>query len=385
MSGTDFTASVDMRRDVLLEDSTLREGEQSPGVCFSLAEKVTIARLLCEIGVEAIEVGTPVMGGPEGDAIEALVAAGLPVRLIGWNRGRRSDLEASFACGLTAVHIGLPSSDHHIERAFKSTRAWVIEAIQELVGFAKEQGAWVSVSAEDVGRADLDFLEEYAKHVEQAGADRMRLSDTIGVLDPVRAEELFARLSSAVDIPLQAHMHNDIGLATANTLAAVRGGARQVHVTVNGLGERAGIAPIDEVVIGLERHLDVDPGIETSGLTRLARYVAEASGRPLPVNKPVTGSAIFTHESGIHVSGTLKAADAFEPFPAESVGGKTKFVIGKHSGRDAVQHLLAEGGIEAERQDLGPVTEAIRFEAVRRKRSLDPQEAIAIYQRVTEG
>jgi homocitrate synthase NifV len=371
--------------ELMLEDSTLREGEQSPGVCFDMEEKLTIARLLSEIGVEAMEVGTPVMGGPERDAIERLVAADLSMRLIGWNRGRRSDLEASFACGLKSVHIGLPASDHHIERKFNGTRAWVIETMQELVAFAKEEGVWVSVSAEDVGRADVDFLEEYARRVAAAGADRLRLSDTVGVLEPLRAERLFARISGAASIPVQAHMHNDFGLATANTLAAVRGGAKHVHVTVNGLGERAGIAPIDEVVMSLKRHLGVDLGIRTDGLTELAKYVATASRRPIPANKPVTGLAVFAHESGIHVDGTLKLADAFEPFPAASVGGETQILIGKHSGAGAVQHVLAAHGINTRRQDLGPVVEAIRYEAVQRKRSLAAEEAVAVYERVVRG
>jgi homocitrate synthase NifV len=369
-------------RGVLVEDTTLREGEQSPGVAFSPAEKLTIARLLAGIGIQAIEVGTPAMGGPEAEAIKALVAADLPLRLIGWNRGRRSDLEASFACGVDSVHIGLPSSDHHIEQKFKKTRAWVVETMQELVAFAKERGAWVSVSAEDVGRADVEFLVDYAKAAAAAGADRLRMSDTIGILNPFSARDLFAAVATNAGLPLQAHMHNDYGLATANTLAAVRGGAEHVHVTVNGLGERAGIAPIDEVVLGLARHENIDLPLATEGLLELSTYVAHASGRPIPANKPITGGSVFEHESGIHVDGVLAAPDAFEAFEPEAVGAERMIVIGKHSGSRAIQHVLAKAGIDVPRDDLALVVERVRYEATEKKRGLTAEEVLVLYRGV---
>jgi homocitrate synthase NifV len=370
------------KRRLMIEDSTLREGEQSPGVVFSVGEKVEIARLLVEVGVDAIEVGTPAMGGPELEAIERLVKEDLDLRLIGWNRGRRSDLEASLRCGLRAVHIGLPASDHHLEKKFGKSRDWVIETMQELVAFAKGEGAWVSVSAEDCGRADVEFLVEYARAVGEAGADRLRMSDTIGVLQPFTAREVFARVTEQAPLPVQAHMHNDYGLATANTLAAVVGGARHVHATVNGLGERAGIAPLDEVLMGLERHLGIDGGCRLDALLPVAQFVAEASRRPIPPNKPIVGRAIFEHESGIHVDGVLKVPDAFEPFMPEIVGAERRIVIGKHSGSSAIQHVLAEQGIEAEREKLAEVTEAVRYEAIRLKRPLAASDTVRVYESV---
>jgi homocitrate synthase NifV len=366
----------------LLEDTTLREGEQSPHVAFSLEEKLEIGRSLADLGIKALEVGTPAMGGPEREAIEALVSDGLDVRLIGWNRARQPDIEVSRECGLRAIHIGLPASDHHIERKFGRSREWVIETMRELVVYAKSVGLWVSVSAEDVGRADLGFIVEYAKEVQLAGADRLRLSDTVGVLTPFSARSVFERLSRAVEIPLQAHMHNDFGLATANTLAAVEGGAQHVHVTVNGLGERAGIAPLDEVALGLKLRLGRDVKIRLESLSGLCRYVARASGRPIPANKPITGSAIFEHESGIHVDGVLKVADAFEPFPPELVGGERRIVIGKHSGSGALRHVLATQGVDPDPERIGAALAAIRYEAVKRKRSISPAEVVEIYERV---
>jgi homocitrate synthase NifV len=366
----------------MIEDSTLREGEQSPGVVFAADEKVEIARLLSAVGVDAIEVGTPAMGGPELEAIERIVNEDLHLRLIGWNRGRRSDLEASFRSGLNSVHIGLPSSDHHLEKKFQKSREWVIETMAELVAFAKEEGAWVSVSAEDAGRADVDFLVEYAEAVGEAGADRLRMSDTIGVLQPFTAHALFERITREATIPVQAHMHNDFGLATANTLAAVSAGARHVHATVNGLGERAGIASLDEVLMGLERHLGIDHGCHLDELVSLAEFVARAAGRPIPANKPIVGRAMFEHESGIHVDGVLKVPDAFEPFAPELVGAQRRIVIGKHSGSSAIQHVLAGQGIDAPRDKLVEVTTAVRYEAIRLKRALEPEDTVRVYESV---
>ncbi len=371
-----------MKPGLLLEDSTLREGEQSPGVTFSGSDKLTIARMLADLGVGAIEVGTPAMGGPEREAILGLVKAKLPIRLIGWNRGNKSDLEASFACGLEAVHIGLPASDHHITRKFGRDRAWVISTMQELVAFAKGSGAWVSVSAEDVGRADVDFLREYALACQAAGADRMRVSDTIGLLTPDRVGSLVSRLTEDLTMPIQVHMHNDFGLATANTISGVLAGARHIHVTVNGLGERAGIASLDEVVMALKYRYGIDLGVRTEGLADLAAFVARAAGRPLPANKPITGSAIFQHESGIHVNGTLRLPDAFEPFPPELVGTDRSIVIGKHSGRAAIAHVLRQDRPDVDEDLLPAVLATVRLTAVKKRGALTPDELVAIYDRV---
>ncbi|HEY7417744.1 MAG TPA: homocitrate synthase [Ktedonobacteraceae bacterium] len=369
---------------ILLEDTTLREGEQTPGVAFTIEEKLAIARLLQQLGVLALEVGTPAMGGPEAEAIQALVNADLDVRLIGWNRGRRSDLDASFACGLKAVHIGLPASDHHIDKKFQRSREWVIATMQELVGYAKDHGAWVSVSAEDAGRADREFLIEYAHAVKSAGADRLRISDTIGVLDPFRTHDLVKQVVGEVGIPVQVHMHNDFGLATANTLAGVVAGAEHVHVTVNGLGERAGIAPLDEVVLGLHHHFGIDLGMHLDQIRPLCDYVAQVSQRPIPAGKPITGSAIFEHESGIHVDGVLKVPDAFEPFPPELIGAQRRIVIGKHTGTGALQHVLATQGIQASRESLEPLLEAVRYAATSQKRRLEAEDVVNIYRQVSE-
>lgn len=367
---------------IMIEDSTMREGEQSPGVVFSPQEKLELARRLEEVGVDAAEVGTPAMGGAEEEAIRGMVEAGLKIRLIGWNRGRIEDLEKSFACGLNSVHIGLPASDIHITGKFGRTREWVLGTMQELVQAAKARGAWVSVSAEDTGRTDLGFLVEYAQAVKAAGADRMRVSDTIGVMNPMSVERVFTTLVREVpDFAFQPHMHNDLGMATANTLTAVRCGARHLHATVNGLGDRAGIAALEEVALGLELHLGLPQQLRTEKLTSLCDYVARISGRPIPPNKAVTGRSMFEHESGIHVDGVLDRPDYFEAIPPEKVGGVRRIVLGKHSGSAAVRFALRQVGVEEPEDAVvsRTVTRA-REEAMRVRRELSFEEVRGLYE-----
>lgn len=368
---------------IMIEDSTMREGEQSPGVVFSPADKVELARRLEELGVDAAEVGTPAMGGAEEEAIRALVERRFKIRLIGWNRGRMEDLEKSFDCGLRSVHIGLPASDHHIQNKFHRTREWVLATMQELVGFAKRRGAWVSVSAEDVGRTDLGFLAEYAQAVRDAGADRMRVSDTIGIMNPVSVQQVFTTLTERVPgFPFQPHMHNDLGLATANTLTAVRCGAQHVHATVNGLGDRAGIAALEEVALGLEFHLGLPQKLATHKLTSLCEFVAAIAGRPIPRNKAVVGRAMFEHESGIHVDGILERADLFEAFAPEKVGGVRRIVLGKHSGSAAVRYALRQVGVDVADAFVADAVRGTREEAMKLRRELSFEEVRGVYDAV---
>ena len=345
----------------------------------SIEEKLEIAKRLVCANVKALEVGIPVMAGDEAEAIREILANIHGARLIGWNRGKMTDLERSFELGITSVHIGLPASDFHLERKFQTTRKWLLGAVSELVSFAKKNSAWVSVSAEDSGRADPNFLVEYVKHVEGSGADRIRISDTVGVLNPFSSYDLFKRLSTTVSIPIQAHLHNDFGLATANTVAAVTGGARHVHVTVDGMGERAGIASLEEIVLALERHLNVQTGIAKNQLCSLSQYVARAAGWNLSPNKAVVGSSVFEHESGIHVEGIMKLSETFEPFAPEVAGTKRRIVIGKHSGTAALEFALKQEGIVTNRKMLQPLLGTVRKTASEKKRALTFAEVASLF------
>lgn len=373
-----FFVMLTTQKELWLEDTTLREGEQSPGVSFTVEEKINIAKRLDEIGVSAIEVGTPIMGGKEKEAIKEILNLNLNAKIICWNRGKKEDIQESIDVGADSIHIGLPTSKNHLEKKFKKDKNWLITTMQELVAFAKSHGLWVSVSAEDSGRTDIEFLKEYVKAVNEAGADRIRCSDTVGVLDPFKSYELFSEVTSVSKIPIMAHMHNDFGLATANSLAAIKGGASHIHFTVNGLGERSGIAPIDEILINLIYKYN-NKQINSERIKELSEYVAQCSNRSIAMNKPVTGDMMFAHESGIHVDGVLKISDAFEPYPPEEVGGTRKIVIGKHSGTNAIKYVLEQNNISYNESYLPDTLKEVRNFSVDNKRSLTSEEVIKLY------
>lgn len=321
-------------------DCTLREGEQAAGVSFSPEEKLAVAVALDEAGVDQVEVGVPASGSAEARAAELVLAAGLRARVSTWNRCRREDVEASLACGARLLHVCLPVSDRHLARKLGWDRARALRELERVLGHARARGAEVTVGLEDASRADAGFVLAAARHAVALGALRVRLSDTVGVLDPLRAFALAARLLAA-GVEVEVHAHDDLGLATANTLAALQAGAAWASATVLGLGERAGTAPLEEVVmaarVALGRPVRVDPG----RLAALAELVARLARRPIPPGKAVVGAAAFTHRSGIHVDGVLKDPSLYEPFPPETVGGRRRFAIGKGAGR-AARRLAGE-------------------------------------------
>lgn len=346
---------------IVIEDTTLREGEQTPGVTFTEHQKRSIVEALAKAGVKYLEVGTPAMGSSEFRTIQTLTSEFSELTLIGWNRGVRADIDQTFEAGLTALHIGLPSSNLHIKEKFGREQNWVIETAAELIEYAKLQGAtFISVSAEDMGRADIEFLKRYARTLKTAGATRMRLSDTVGCLSPHKVAKIVATLKQEVDMDIQLHMHNDLNLGLANVLSGVEAGATQVHVTINGLGDRAGLTPIHQVVVALHLLMDMDTGIDFKELMNLSKLVAEYTNLPIAHNEPIVGKYVFTHESGIHVDGVLKVKESFESFPPELVGRKHEFVLGKHSGTHAIEHIFKKAGTIISREQAKTLLPAIR-------------------------
>jgi len=293
-------------RKITIVDTTLRDGEQTAGVVFANHEKLRIAKMLDELGVHQIEAGIPVMGGDEEKAIRAICQAGLKASIMGWNRPVIKDIETSIACGVDAVAISISTSDIHIEHKLKSTREWVLEQMVQACEFAKKEGMYVSVNAEDASRSDMEFLLQFARAAKEAGADRLRYCDTVGILDPFTAYENVKTIIERAGIEVEMHTHNDFGMATANALAGVRAGANFIGVTICGLGERAGNAPLEEIVMALKHLFKYDLGFKTEMLVEAAEYVSRASGRELPAWKAIVGSNMFAHESGIHADGALK-------------------------------------------------------------------------------
>jgi homocitrate synthase NifV len=360
---------MEVVKKIHLIDCTLRDGEQAPGVSFSTEEKIRIARELAEVGLPELEVGIPAMGETEIAAIREIRCLGLRSELICWCRARLSDLEQAEATGLRRVHISFPASQLHL-RALRKDQSWVLRTLKQVVAAAKERFEFVAVGAQDASRADAGFLRELVRLALDGGADRVRIADTVGILNPLQTYGLFQDLRQ--EHPggnFEFHGHNDLGMATANTVAALAGGAGAASVTVNGLGERAGNAPLAEVVMAARVSLGADCGIETGGLCDLSQLVARASGRPIPVDKPVVGSKVFSHESGIHGHGLLFDRSTYEPFGADLVGHDPgQFVFGKHSGSAMLQAALAEDGIELEQGEARRLLERVREVAALRKK-----------------
>ncbi len=366
-------------------DTTLRDGEQAAGIVFANLEKVRIAKLLDEIGVQQIEAGIPAMGGDEKAAIKRIAGMGLNASILGWNRASIEDISHSIDCDVDSVAISMSASDIHIEHKLMKTREWVLERIVESVEYAKSHGLYISVNGEDSSRADMDFMIKFAQTAKDAGADRVRYCDTLGIMEPSGTYKAIKTIIDEVNIPIEMHTHNDFGMATANAIAGIQAGATFLSTTVMGIGERTGNSPLEEVVMATKHLLKMNPGIETQRFREIAEYVARAAGRAIPDWKPIVGSNCFAHEAGIHTDGVMKFLSNYEPYSPEEVGMSRKIIIGKHSGRSTIKQILLAKGIEIDDQTATAILEIVRATSVSLKRSLSDNELVYIYQDYKDG
>ena len=366
-------------KQIYIVDTTLRDGEQTAGVVFANQEKIAIASMLSDLGVDQLEVGIPTMGGDEKAAIKEIVKRNKKSSIMAWNRAVVSDIEQSIDCGVDAVAISISVSDIHIKHKLRTSREWVLENMVKAVEFAKKNGLYVSVNGEDASRADKEFLIKFINAAKQVGADRFRYCDTVGVMEPFKLRDDINYIHEKTNFDIEMHTHNDFGMATANAIAGLMGGANHVGVTVNGLGERAGNAALEEVLMTLLYVYGYKGEIDTKMFREVSEYVSRASGRMLPAWKAIVGDNMFAHESGIHADGALKNPKNYEAFDPEVVGLERQIVIGKHSGRAAIVNKFKEYGIELDDEASKAILEMVRATAVRLKRVLFDKELVQLY------
>lgn len=335
-------------------DTTLRDGEQVTGVQYTVEQKLKIAMLLEKLGIESIDAGFAATSIEERNSIREISEAGLNMRIMSMCRVVREDIDYALSCKVNGVILFIPGSDIHIKAKFgsdiKRERDKLIQKAIGSIKYAKDRGLQVEFGVEDSSRTDFDVLLEILSKAEEAGADWLGTTDTVGYLTPERTYEFIKKLVDNLNRPIGVHCHNDFGLATANTVAGLLAGAGYASPTVNGMGERAGNASLEEVIMTLKVLYHQELKYDCKTLSELSSMVEKFSGVNMDILKPIVGKNAYSHESGIHVDGMLKDTNTYEVLKPEQVGRKREYILGKHAGKSVIQYILLKNGYEVDKQ-----------------------------------
>ena len=371
-------------RDICICDTTIRDSENASGVVLSNTEKYRIAKLLDNAGIAQINAGIPMASAEERKTVKRIARMGLMASIMTSNRAEKSDIDLSLDCGVDSVSIALPISDIQLE-ARGWNRKWVMDKFYESIEYAKEHGLYVSYVMEDAPRASNPFLMKCALDAKDLGADRVVYCDSVGVANPADTYEKIKTIVNATEMDVGVQMRNDFGMATANTFAAMKAGAKFVDASIMGIGSRAGNAPLEEIALTAEEMLRVDTGIDLPTLKIVADNLAKASGRRIWESKPVFGSGCFAQEGGVGSDGEMASNEVLEPYDPTIVGGVREIVIGKHSTGDSIRYVLKKRGLDIHPSKLGPFTALVKQSASDLHRGLTPEELEDLYYDMENG
>lgn len=357
-----FNQSVDLKfpDNITIYDTTLRDGEQTPGVCLRTPEKVRIARKLDELRIHQIEAGFPVVSNEEKRSIKAIIKEDLNADILVLSRTKKEDIDVAIDCGVDGIITFMGTSDLHLKHKIKMSKEEILNVCMSSIEHAKDHDLFVAFSAEDATRTDLEFLKKLYMRAEDFGADRIHIADTVGAISPQGISYLVKELKSILKADIALHCHNDFGMALSNSISGLLAGASAISTTVNGIGERAGNTSLEELVMALKIIYGIDLNFNVSIFYELSKLVEELTNMEIPKNKPIVGKNVFRHESGIHVDAVLEEPLTYEPFLPELIGHQRRIVLGKHSGCRAVKAKLNECGIEVSREELCKIVEKVK-------------------------
>ncbi|MCQ2737173.1 MAG: homocitrate synthase family protein [archaeon] len=353
-------AEIKFPKDILIYDTTLRDGEQTPGVCLSPEDKIDIAKKLDELKIHQIEAGFPIVSRTEAQTVKSIANEGLNASVICLTRARKEDIDRALECDVDGIITFMGTSDIHLQHKMHIGRQEAMEISMNAIEYAKDHGLYVAYSSEDATRTDLDFLKRIYKNAESYGADRVHIADTTGAITPQGIYFLVQEIRKVTDIRIAMHCHNDFGFAVINSIYGLLAGGNCVSTTVNGIGERAGNASLEELIMALKILYGHDLGFKTKNIQALSNLVEERTKVRVPENKPIVGKNVFRHESGIHVDAVIEEPLSYEPFLPELVGQKRQLVLGKHSGCRAVKAKLDECGYEVTKDQLCKIVEKVK-------------------------